>query len=91
MSIEVANDDVVRHFLVRLKKVQVTEALDRHEANGTSHISLLVPGITPRQIALTRSWVEHLVLQTVKAMVDVADEPPPPPDADAAPAPETQP
>lgn len=71
------DNDWVRKFLVRLKKLQVCEALDRLNNDNRSHISLMVGGISERQIELTRSWVMNDVLAVLGAAVEkppVAEE-----------------
>lgn len=67
------NERMIRLFLLRLKKVQVSESLDRMAANGTSHISLLVPGTTPRQIALTKSWITNFIVNALEIAVDESE------------------
>lgn len=50
-------DAWVQKFLVRLKKLQVCEALDRLANDNRSHVSLFVGGISQRQVDLTKRWV----------------------------------
>lgn len=65
-----SNDDWIRLFLVRLKKLQVSESLDRLAADNRSHVSLLVPGISKRQIAMTKHWVMHELLGSLELAVE---------------------
>lgn len=66
-------DAWVQKFLVRLKKLQVCEALDRLANDNRSHVSLLVGGISQRQVDLTKRWVMQELIGNLDDAVKAKD------------------